>query len=538
MFKLKHSSDIEIEDFPLQWLTITSCLDPELPGFALHYIHFLSKTNAEKDKRVFGCPIQISLAEITGSGSCTARVKVICNIDLDSDLLAYQKFKMELCHRFGITEKLGIQDLHACSHNQDWKDIIDLIFPRIKTYYGDYIPYGQFYSELFGIFRFAASWNTTAGRKQEMIMLSNLLSRCGEEVENQTEFPGINFSLLPTYGEVLDNQLSDFPSFQSARDSIIEMGDAYLTKAFALPNGTFLFTGADTNPSSKSDWDDFMSIHNFSQSTVEFLTGVREDMNRMNMRPFVFFTHMYSLFKGCDYYDWTKIDYVNLYNAEKSGKARGSYPKVIACFLQQSFLKTEIMPVDTWMNAFFSELLLHGKNEIPKLGRDLGKFERFVWATVQLRKNNQPRFNDILFCIKTGGLHSSTIIDRQPNPLSCGICTFEAACPTRERAVANKRYYAVSRHSKQAVKTADTIELVTSAMGSGNEAKKIKDYASGIYPKPAKPVDFIILLEDDDTPFGVYLPSNKAKDKWKLTDNMSPMTIHNKFRRNHVYRSN
>ena len=444
---------------------------------------------------------------------------------------------MELCQRFGLSEKLGIQDLHACSHNQDWKDIIDLIFPRIKTYYGDYIPYGQFYSELFGIFRFAASWNTTTGRKQEMIMLSNLLSRCGEVVENQTEFPGINFSLLPTYGEVLDGQLSDFPSFQSARDAIIEMGDAYLTKEFALPNGTFLYTGAHTNPSSKAAWYDFMSSHNFSQSTVEFLTGVREDMNRMNMRPFVFFTHMYSLFKGCDYYDWTKNDYVRLYTDEKDGHAVGSYPKVIACFLQQSFLKTEIMPVDTWMNAFFSELLLHEKKDIPMLGTDLGKFERFVWATVQLRKNNQPRFNDILFCIKTGVLHSKTITDRQPNPLSCELCAFEVDCPTRKRSVAKKKFYAISRQSEQSVMTADTIQLGTFAM-DGAEGKKIKDYASGIYPKPAEPVDFVILLEDDDTPFGVYLPANKKKDKWKLTDNMSPMTIHDKLVRNEVYTVN
>jgi hypothetical protein len=278
-------------------------------------------------------------------------------------------------------------------------------------------------------------------------------------------------------------------------------------------------------------WNNFMDRHDFSTPTVEFFTGVKEDMNRNNMRPFVFLTHMYSLFSGCDYSKWTKEDYLEVYHPEK----KGTYPKVLACFLQQSFLKRDIMPVDAWMLAFFAELLLHDKANIPTLGSELGRLERFVWATVQLRKNNQPGFDDILFCIKTGVMHSKSIHNRQPNPLSCRLCKFEESCPTRRKVVTDKTALAISPQTKLSDEEVGAIQLETLAMKSAGE--EIKIHGTGTYPRPdGQGPDFIILLKDDDTPFGVYLPTNKiTKDKWKLIDNMSAMTIHDPFEPGKTY---
>ena len=208
---------------------------------------------------------------------------------------------------------------------------------------------------------------------------------------------------------------------------------------------------------------------------------------------------------------------------------------MLACFLQQSFLKRDIMPVDTWMRAFFSELLLHDKASIPTLGSELGRFERFVWATVQLRKNNQPGFDDILFCIKTGVLHSRSIQDRLPNPLSCELCKFNESCPTRRKVVTDKTALAISPLTKLPDEEVGAIQLVTPAMKSAGA--EIKIHATGTYPRPdGQGPDFIILLNNDDTPFGVYSPTNKiTKDKWKLTDNMSAMTIHDSLEPGKTY---
>ncbi|KXA88641.1 hypothetical protein AKJ62_04755 [candidate division MSBL1 archaeon SCGC-AAA259D14] len=99
----------------------------------------------------------------------------------------------------------------------------------------------------------------------------------------------------------------------------------------------------------------------------------------------------------------------------------------------------EVIPVDTWVETFFKYLLGTSPNEIPQSGRKLGRFERFVWNASQLRNTNQPLFDDIIHCIKTGVLHSENMHMREPNPLSCHLCALSReGCPVFEKIESGK----------------------------------------------------------------------------------------------------
>ena len=67
----------------------------------------------------------------------------------------------------------------------------------------------------------------------------------------------------------------------------------------------------------------------------------------------MFITYLYNLFKGVDFNQWDVNDYAEIYDEDP----RGIYPKVLGCFLQQAFSKYGCIPVDTWVQSFFEEVL-------------------------------------------------------------------------------------------------------------------------------------------------------------------------------------
>jgi len=525
VFKLSNSNEIVFENFPFPWVTNINFFDPELPGFPLVRTHFLRGRN-----RYFAIPITYSVKNIDyENATCTMALTVLSNWSEeggDRDII-YNLFKSEFSERLGLSQALSKEDIKACCNgNQDWETIVDLIFPRLAEYYGSSLPCGQYYTNLYGIIRFAASWNTPAGRKQEMIMTNNLLQTIGTEVDNDIGWGGINFYLLPTYDEVLKNSYRNFPNFQKFHDAVIEYGNRHLTDTYSV-NGKDIYIldrrkKVPGGKNAKEKWDTLMD--GLTEGTFSLLTQIKEDFNRNYQRPFILITYFYNLFKGVDYREWDYNDYEQIY---KDGP-RGVYPKVLACILQQAFSKYGCIPIDTWVESFFEEVLNTQSDQIPSSGSNLGKFERFVWHTVQLRKTNQKFFGDILHCIKTGVLHSASIKNRKANPLSCSLCEFNARhCPVYT-GIKDKQVIILSEQNISPVEQGGYIRLSKPALDSGDDSDRY--FNPRLFDMNAvQNASFIITIKENGTPEGVYFPTNRHHTRWMLTDNMSAFTISSVF---------
>lgn len=524
-FVLLKRNKVEFNDFPYLWVPLINFFEPELPGFPLSRFHFI-----KDGKRVFGVPTTYSVDRINGDRTCHLSIEVLSNTAFGptKNGRIYKIVSDEFRERLGISQSLNLDDIKVCCNgNEHWEKIVDLIFPRLKKYYGEMIPCGQFYSKLYGMFRFIGAWNTPGGGKQEKIMLSNLLSRTGTRVGNEIGWEGLNFYLLPTYEEVLDNSLGDFQNFMRLRIAVLEYGDTHLTDTYTIRGKDVYILNSDKNvPGGKKaeeKWDTLISP--LSEDTGQLLNGIKEDFNRNFQRPFVFITYLYNLFKGVDFNQWDENDYADIYDEDP----RGIYPKVLGCFLQQAFSKYGCIPVDTWVQSFFEEVLLTKARNIPTSGSNLGKFERFIWYSVQLRKTNQDFFNDILFCIKTGVLHSNTIKNRTANPLSCSLCSIHYNCPVFH-GISDKNCIVLDNHSVSENKDRDDfIELKVPTLKTDSDIDRFFDPAI-LQQGQLQGAKFIMFLNKNSRPHGVYIPKNRNHTKWLLADNMSSFTVTRRFK--------
>jgi len=521
-FSLIAENTLAIDDFPIRWVPLLNFFDPELPGFPLHRVHFLLNGN-----RIFGIPVTCSVGQKSGE-NCRLEIRVLSNVDLEEEhnAAAKARFIEELKERLGVSEAQDMESLkECCGQHEDWKKIVELIFPRLKKYYGNRIPCGQFYPELFGILRFTAAWATPGGRKQEIIMMSNVLATIGRGVGSRVGWEGINLLLLPTYEEVMDGSLESFENFQKLKNAVLEYGDAHLTDEYSTGDKTlYLLDRSKDIPVNDEKWNALLS--GLSQETRKLLTQIKEDFNRNYQRPFVFITYFYNLFKGVDFSEWNSDDYARIIEDDP----RGCYPKVLGCFLQQAFRKYGCIPIDIWVKSFFEEVLQTSSIDIPTSGRNLGKFERFVWKTVQLRKNNQPFFNDILFCIKTGVMHSKNIVNRKPNPLSCSLCSLDEDCPTCQR-ILSKKVIIVNRGNISTERGTIASPVLLEKPPMRIETTRKNYFDPSIFTSCSiDEADFVIIMDRQNKPEEVYVPKTEDRRKWMLVDNMSHFTIHRTFR--------
>jgi len=519
-FALTKENILTVDDFPLRWVPFLNFFDPELPGFPLHRVHFLLN-----GRRIFGIPVTCSVGQRSGE-NCRLEIRVLSNVDLEAqhNAAARTRFVEELKERLGLSEAQDIESLkECCGEHENWKKIVELIFPRLKKYYGSRIPCGQFYPELYGILRFTSAWATPGGRKQEIIMMSNVLTTIGRKVSNMAGWEGINLTLLPTYGEVMDGSLEPFENFQKLKSAILEYGNAHLTREYSSGDKKLFLLDEDKKiPVDDKSWDALLS--GLGQETGKLLKQIKEDFNRNYQRPFVFITYFYNLFRGVNFSGWSSDDYARIIK----DNPRGCYPKVLGCFLQQAFRKYECIPIDIWVRSFFEEVLQTASSDIPTSGRNLGKFERFVWNTVQLRKNNQPFFNDILFCIKTGVMHSKNIVNRKPNPLSCSLCSIHEECPSCQNILSRTVIVIDERNISTEKENTSAVLLEKPPMTIETDRKNYFD-PSIFLGHSIDEVDFIITMDGQNRPKEVYVPKNEGRRKWKLVDNMSHFTIEKTF---------
>lgn len=524
-FTLSDTGEIVLDDFPIKWVPLLNFYNSNIPSFPVHRFHFKND-----GRRIFGVPVTRKVKEKTGDESCKLEIKIRSNVDInEASEDTRDQVREELKERLGLSEAVDKDNLKnscncaegcSCSRHRNWEKIIDLIFPRLKEYYGDRLPCGKFYSKTYGIFRLVSTWNVPGGAKQELIMTSNLLKTAGKEIDTG-DGQKVNLRLLPTYEEILDDEIDQFSDFLELREAIDEFGDKFLTRNYsASKNLSFKLIDEDENVSvDREKWNKL--IEEMSSSTEKKLTKLKENMNRNYQRPFVLMVYLYNVFEGLDFEKFTKSEYAKIYR----DPPRGIYKKILGMVLQQAFGQYECIPVDTWVETFFTTLLGVEKEDIPESGRNLGKFERFVWYTAQLRKTNQPGFEDIIHCVKTGILYSENMHMRGANPLSCYLCELsDEECPVYED-IKEDKVAIIDRSSCDLREDEDKINLHT-------PAKKIDDYEADLYleknhfePDELQNIDFVVLAEEGKA-IASYKSTRKDNTRWKRTDDMSPFTTY------------
>jgi hypothetical protein len=362
-----------------------------------------------------------------------------------------------------------------------------------------------------------STWNVPGGEKQEIIMTSNLMKTVGERVDSE-QGEAINLQIVPTYEEIVNDEIEGFPAFQRLKEAVEDYGDQYLTRRYSTENSTIHLLGDEFDvPMRAHIWEDAME--SVDAENRELLVQLKEDMNRMYQRPFVLIVYLYNVFQGLDFSELTRSDYAEIYRS----RPRTMYPKVLGMILQQAFGNYETIPVDTWVKTFFETVLETEGDDIPESGSELGKFERFVWEISQLRKTNQPLFDDIVHCIKTGVMYAESMQMRNPNPLSCNLCALsDEGCPTYE-STADSQVAVVERSRFVTDDGPNRIEFDTSS-------RKISDEHGELYLDESElddrtSLEFVVISVGGEA-LASYSPTRRDRNRWKRTDDMSAFTTH------------
>ena len=215
-FFLEHIHQIRFQNVPLAWTTRFEFFTTDLEQFPLMYVHRMINYQSDK-KRVFGYALGAKI-ENQAEGLCEVTVDFLCNIE-QGDQGVDEILEEEISNRLGIANKVGYGDLkqitEKCPENLPLLEKIWGI--GIKEVFGNSIPHGKLYDEIFGIIRFSASGNAPRlGKTSELRMLYWYMKDIGEKViisGNINDYNFCEFYLLPSMEELRDNDLSLFPTF-------------------------------------------------------------------------------------------------------------------------------------------------------------------------------------------------------------------------------------------------------------------------------------------------------------------------------------
>ena len=199
-------------------MPLTYLYDPDLPLFPIHYFHRLrpslgSEERAGATDRVFGFIHHINFE------NDRLRVVLVLNKDL-SEAVNHEYVSVvteEVRHRLGLTDPVVLEDIDNSLIGQLQSSngfLRELWYRIVQPAYGNQLPFGPVWDPVFGIPRWVASWNSSGGRKGELIQFHSWVKRFGEPI---AVGGGIHadFYLLPTFEEFQDttNPLNHFPSF-------------------------------------------------------------------------------------------------------------------------------------------------------------------------------------------------------------------------------------------------------------------------------------------------------------------------------------
>lgn len=480
---IRYETYIELQDLPIQWIPTVELYYPDLPQFPIQYVHVKDDNN-----RIYGFPSIINFKAAKKSDLCNAEIIFLSNKNLNEDETAGKIVRDELANRFGLSDKVGLQDvIEACNNNKDFESFFMLLWKYISKAYGQFIPYGRFYEEVFSMVRFISAWQPKTGKQSEMRMLYNFLSNFGEQIRVEGKWDHLEFYLLPTYDDLLSAEVKEFPLFGKLLSSMKKMFDIFYTETLEINGKELRYM--------KRSWP----IKGFREITTDLVRQNKitiDDKSRLDLLVDAFNRHPwragYFIWSICninkmnDYRKWNKDDFITFY-LTKFG--RGCSQKAVACFLQQGFKNEEVLPIDTWVGAFHSYTLgIEDREDFFKAFKKMGKLERAIWLASQANKTNIKLFFYTLWCTRYGT--SGGRICREANPLSCYECQLINQCPGFMKIAEDKVYV---KKSSDPVPTA-----------SSSDAR------------------FLIEADTNSVPKRVF----KNEGEWKLIDEFSGYILH------------
>ncbi|SUP42845.1 hypothetical protein [Veillonella criceti] len=420
MFKLNHEIKIKLSDIPIPWISKIELFYPDLPQFPIIYIHFECN-----NKRIIACPVAVSYS-IT-EDSCTAEFLLLSNVSQDENNYI-EKIKDELSNRIGLSDKISKTDiLLCCNENKDYQRLLDDLWRYIESSYGKYLPYGKFYEEMYSIVRFVAAWQPKTGRQSEMRMLYNFMSAFGEQVALPNKWEHIEFYVLPLLNDILQENFNSFTKFKLLHSTSIKLFNEFFTHSVKIENTIFLGMekawGKNKGSFIKEVSEPLYEQKIFNEDEKAVAEALVDAFNRHPWRAAYFISSYINIDKK--YASWKKDFFNKFYMA--GNKLIGYSEKVIACFIQQGFLNSEAIPIDTWIETFYKYPLgISKKITFLKKFSNMGKLERVIWLASQSNKTNMKTFFDILWCQRFGTTGNKKL--RGINPISCYTCNLKNTC--------------------------------------------------------------------------------------------------------------
>lgn len=432
---LSFRHEFQINDFPDRWLPLIHLYDPDLPLYPIYYFHAVSdqlspNVRPSESDRVFGY-----IERINVSGNNHASVSVITNKDLQQQHNShYQGLALnEVRERLGLNNPVTFADINTAFTGvlTYANPVLSELWNRVvSNAYGGKLPFGRLWDEVLGLSRFVASWYSSGGRKGELIQTHFFSTKFGERVQSAGDIPQIDFYLLPTIRELVDigNPLAIFPRYSK----LVEVAERFQANYCVLRqlNGTQF--SSFTNPfAGKLNTAGILSILNGQHITPALRDTAIECYNTFDKGPqrTVIFLMMLSDIRN------SRVQPAHLSSPvlgsvyEGLGKSYQS-PKVIHIYSQQSYGNTNAVPIDIWIDTFFSWPLKIWPATLSTIfsnSQNLGKVERLIWIAAQARKVHSSACDNAIWCIKKASNGEA----RGANPLACKVCltAIRNVCP-------------------------------------------------------------------------------------------------------------
>lgn len=503
---IKFESKIKIQNIPLEWIPSFELFYPDLPQFPIVYIHLIN--NGE---RVYGFPISTSFS-IQNEEECEVEFFFLSNKDLENNQQLKNSIKEELEERFGVIEKIGLDDIvSCCNSNVEYEIFFKEIWNYLKGVYGDYIPYGRFYEEIISIIRFVSAWQPRTGRQSEMRMLYNFLSTFGEAIKISEKWNWLHFFLLPTYEDLKNKNFKLFPKFDEIFQTMEKVWKYFYTKEIRIADQVF-YSMEKAWPEQKDKFIKEISIPLENKGILTLsqrhaLERLIDVFNRHSWRTaFFIYSIMISFIK--DYETWDKKFFTKFY---LGNIGIGSSEKVIACFLQQGFRNSEVIPIDIWIDSFrIGALGIENLEQFFNTFSNLGKLERVMWKVSQAKKTNIKKFFNMLWCIRFGDTGNNEL--RGSNPIACYECVLLKKCPS----------YVKIKNSKVLLEDAENTEILPYL------TKKKKNF-KGMKIKQESPIIKVaennkclfICITQEGVPKKIFKERGQKPKMWKLIDEFS-----------------
>ncbi|MFC2143062.1 hypothetical protein ACFLQN_01540 [Candidatus Aenigmatarchaeota archaeon] len=498
---IKYESFIEIDDMPIQWASRIELFYPDLPQFPIIYVH-----KVVGRERIYGFPVSFSIT-CKKNKTCSVKLKFLSNKNLEKNKNLKNTIKEELEHRIGTKNKIGLDDIiAACKGEKKYEKFFAYLWKYVSKIYGNVIPYGKLYEEIFSIVRFVSAWQPKTGRQSEMRMLYNFLSIFGEKIVVKGDWDYLEFFLLPTYSDMLGKNFKPFPTFNKLFVAMEKIWKSQFTQSVTIGDKSMSFMKKGW-PSNKEEFINTVcsELINAGKITKEDGHNIERLIDAFNRHPWRASFFISSIMNAYvfDYNIWDKKFFIKFYSNKKG---RGVSPKAIACFLQQGFLKDEFIPIDTWVESFHVYALgIATKDEFFKKFSKMGKLERVIWLSSQANKTNITTFFNTLWCTRFGVRGIKKL--REANPISCYECELKDTCPG----------YLEIKDKLVLVKESDHVRLREETTPKGKFKGQVLDSPEVIEEASSGDCEFVCITKNS-VPKKIIINSN---GKWPLIDEHS-----------------